>query len=207
MKKIRTFLWRILGFDYQMILRKTDYVLLKYDRYTQKGIGTYDNGAKVWRWTDAKLIIGNYCSIAFGVEFIVDEGFHGSSEVTSYPFINNYTVEEELLKIKDKMHQRQGIVIGHDVWIGMHAIIMPGVQIGNGVTVSAGAVVTKDVPDYSVVGGIPATILKMKHSKSFINSMNKISWWNWDRNKITEHIADFYLPVENFLEKHDENKV
>ncbi len=83
MKKIRTFLWRILGFDYQMILRKTDYVLLKYDRYTQKGIGTYDNGAKVWRWTDAKLIIGSYCSLAFGVELIAYEGFHGSSEVTS----------------------------------------------------------------------------------------------------------------------------
>lgn len=87
-------MWRVLGFDYKMLLNKTDFVLLKDDHYTQKGEGTYDNGAKVWRWTKAPLEIGKYCSIAHNVNFIVDARYHTLSEITSFPFINNQTSEE-----------------------------------------------------------------------------------------------------------------
>ena len=86
---IRKILWRILGFDYQMMLNKKDYVLLKNDNYAKLGARTYDNGAKVWRWTDSPLKIGKYCSIAHGVNFIVDEGFHSLSSITNFPLFNN----------------------------------------------------------------------------------------------------------------------
>jgi virginiamycin A acetyltransferase len=201
LNKLRHFLWRLLGIDYQTILKKLDYTLLRNDKFTTKGIGTYDNGAKVWRWTKAKLKIGNYCSIAHDVNFIVDEGFHTCSEITNYPFINNLSQEPDLVELRKNFQQKEGITIGHDVWIGMNAIILPGVKIGNGVSIAAGAVVTKDIPDYALVGGVPAKIIKMKHDEDIIPKLNKIAWWHWPKAEIKARRQDFYLGVEDFVEK------
>src|SRR5690625_7886740 len=87
-KRIRNFVWRILGIDYNTILRKLDYTLLKNNKFSLQGQGSYDNGAKVWRWTEAKLKIGKYCSIAYGVNFIVDDGYHTCSGFSNYTFLN-----------------------------------------------------------------------------------------------------------------------
>ena len=150
---LRKLVWKILGFDYQMMLDKNDFTLLKNDSYTKIGEKTYDNGAKVWRWTNAPLIIGNYCSIANGVNFIVDEGFHSMSAITNFPLFNNI-YKEDILKNPNlkkeffkNQQQKEGIKIGNDVWIGMGAYIMPGVTVGNGVTIAANSVVTKPVAD------------------------------------------------------------
>lgn len=199
MKNIRVFLWRLLGFDYLMMLNKTDFVLLKNDLYTEKGAGTYDNGAKVWRWTNKPLIIGKYCSIAHNVNFIVDDGYHTSSQITSYPFINNLTADEDL---KTGFVQKEGIEIGNDVWMGLNAVILPGVKIGNGATVAAGAVVNKDVPDYAVVAGVPAKIIKIKHQPEIVRKLNEIAWWNWSEAYIRQNRADFYLPLQDFITKY-----
>ncbi|WP_374330133.1 CatB-related O-acetyltransferase [Soonwooa sp.] len=199
---IRKFLWRLLGIDYNQILNKLDYVLLKNDLYKEIGRGTYDNGAKVWRWTKSPLIIGNYCSIAHGVNFIVDEGYHQSSEISNYPFIHNKTTEEKCVKIRNTFQQKEGIKIGNDVWIGMNCIILPGVEIGNGVTIAAGSVVHQNVPDYAVVGGVPARIIKMKHNTETIQKLNKIAWWDWPIRKIDENRIDFYLSIEEFIQKY-----
>lgn len=197
--KIRKILWHILGIDYQTILKKLDYTLLKNDAYTVKGIGTYDNGAKVWRWTNTNLEIGNYCSIAYQVNFIVDEGYHKGSQITSYPFINDKNIVDLNIDIK----QREGIKIGNDVWIGMGSYIMPGVTIGNGVTIAANSVVTNNIPDYVVVAGSPARIIKHKYTEEQKLALNKIAWWNWDKEIINNRKLDFYqLTVEYFIEKY-----
>jgi virginiamycin A acetyltransferase len=199
MKTIRTFFWRILGFDYQMILNKTDYVLLKNDPFTHKGLKSYDNGAKVWRWSSAPLIIGKYCSIAYDVNFIVDEGFHKGSLITNFPFINNLKASNfpDITFI-----QREGISIGNDVWIGMGAYIMPGINVGNGAVIAANSVVTKDIPDYAVVAGSPAKIIKMKHDNHIISKLNQIAWWNWDPNLIELRTRDFYINIDEFINKY-----
>ena len=202
MKKFRSFLWRLLGIDHQTILRKLDFTLLLNDQFSKKGRGTYDNGAKVWRWSDAKLVIGKYCSIANGVNLIVDEGYHSCSEITNYPFINNLTSEPDLMSIRNTFQQKEGIQIGNDVWIGMNAIILPGVTIGNGVTIASGSIVNKDVPDYCTVGGIPAKILKKKHPDEIIEKLQRIAWWNWDKKTIDQRKKDFYLPIDEFIEKY-----
>ena len=125
----RKLLWRLLGFNYQMMLNKTDFVLLKNDNYCQKGIRTYDNGAKVYRWTNAPLKIGKYCSIAHNVNFIVDEGFHKMPSITNFPIANNLFNKENSINGMDKdlffsrFEQKEGIAIGNDVWIGMGAFI------------------------------------------------------------------------------------
>lgn len=208
MYRIRKFLWRILGFDYQMLLNKTDFTLLKNDQFSKVGTKTYDNGAKVWRWSNAPLKVGKYCSIAHNVNFIVDEGFHTISAITNFPLANNLFKNEKTIDGKDKkvffskFKQKEGIIIRNDVWIGMGAFIMPGITIGNGVTVAANSVVTKDVPDYAVVAGSPAKIIKYKFDSEVIHKLNKIAWWNWDEQLIKERISYFYGNINEFINKY-----
>lgn len=83
----------------------------------------------------------------------------------------------------------------------MNAIILPGVNIGNGAVIGAGSVVSKDVPDYALVGGVPAKILKMKYSEDEVKKFLKIAWWNWGKDKINKNKRFFYLSVEEFLDK------
>lgn len=201
----RIFFWHILGIDYKTLLKKTDYILLPYDKYTEKGYGTYDNGAKVWRWTSAKLEIGKYCSIAHGVNFIVDGGFHNCSEITNYPFINNLTSDPKLTSMRTTFQQKESIQIGNDVWIGMNSIILPGVKIGNGVTIAAGSVVNRDIPDYSIAGGVPAKVIMRKHPDDVIEKLLSMAWWNWDSEIIKNRKKDFYLGVNDFINKYYEN--
>lgn len=198
---IRKLIWRVLGFDYSSLLLKTDFTLLKDDLYTIKGIGSYDNGAKVWRWTKATLLIGNYCSIAYDVNFIIDEGFHKGSTISNYPLINNLNKQNYT---DVNIQQRNGIVIGNDVWIGMGAFIMPNVKIGNGAIIAANSVVTRDVPDYAVVVGSPAKVIKYKYSSYQIDKLNKIQWWFWEEEMMNIRKLDFYrLSIEEFIEKYE----
>ncbi|MAO16334.1 CatB-related O-acetyltransferase [Muricauda ruestringensis] len=201
---IRSLIWRVLGLNFKNVLRIHDYIFLKDDPYTTLGHRTYENGALVWRWTKSEIIIGKYCSIANNVRFIADEGHHTTSKITSFPLaINLYkNVNESEFNKKWNVEQKEGITIGNDVWIGMNSIILPGVHIGDGVTIAANSIVTKDVPDYSVVGGNPAKILKFKFNKSQIDILKKISWWDWDEDLIKERIDDFYTNPESFIEKY-----
>lgn len=186
--KLRRFLWRVLGIDYNHMIRVVDMPYLKNDNFTTLGEGTYDNNALVYRWSDAPLVIGRYCAISYGVKFIMDDGKHYTECVSSYPF-------------KNRTPQKGGITIGNDVWIGMNVIILNGVTIGNAVTVAAGAVVTTDVPDYCVVGGVPAKIIKHKCTEEEKSVMNEISWWNWSKDSIDANQADFNLSISDFINK------
>jgi acetyltransferase-like isoleucine patch superfamily enzyme len=208
-EKIRTLIWRILGIEFKQSLKIHDYVFLKNDAYSEIGYKTYDNGALVWRWTNKHLQIGKYCSIANNVRFIVDEGFHTASKISNFPLIDNLFKNELVMPngrlkkdVLNEVQQKAGITVGHDVWIGMGAFIMPGVSIGNGVTIGANSVVTKDVPDYAIVAGVPAKLIKLKHDNSVIEKLNKIAWWDWDTELIKTRIEDFHISVEYFLNKY-----
>lgn len=207
MFKIRKILWRILGVDYERFLRKIDYTFLRDDPFTTMGFKSYENGATVSRSGTAKIEIGKFCSIAQFTTFIVDGGNHTYSKVTSFPLFDNLFSSDELdkQKFKSSITQKEGICIGNDVWVGSGSYILPGVKIGNGVTIAANSVVTKDVPGYALVAGVPAKIVKMKHDESTIAKLNKIAWWNWEEQIIKDRITDFYLPRDQFVEKYYEN--
>ena len=95
------------------------------------------------------------------------------------------------------------VSIGHDVWIGHGAIILPGVNIGHGAVVAAGAVVTKNVPDYTIVTNIPAKPLKLRFSEDISKQLIKIAWWDWSHEKLRDALDDFRKKtIEEFVEKY-----
>lgn len=190
LKYFRTFFWRILGIDYNHILKVIDYTFLKEDRYTTIGYKSYSNNALVFRWNTAPINIGKYCAIANGVRFITDNDKHLVTGVSSYPFRFNTN------------DNNNGITIGNDVWIGQNVIILPGVKIGDGATIAAGAVVNQDVPPYTIVGGVPAKVIKEKCTREVAAEMSRISWWNWDDITIEERCADFKLHFTDFISKY-----
>ena len=192
--RLRKIFWRIFGIDHIHMIRVVDQPFLKNDAYTRIGYKSYDNNALVFRWSNAPLIIGKYCSISYNVRFIMDEGNHTSNIISSYPFKTN--------KSKQK---NPGIIVGNDVWIGMNAIIMYGVSIGDGATIAAGSVITKDVAPYTIVGGVPAKRIKEKCTHEEAIKMQQIAWWNWNSDIIMDRIQDFNLPYTDFINKYEKH--
>lgn len=136
-----------------------------------------------------RLIIGKFCSIACGAKFLFNSANHSLMSFSTYPFPIFF--EEWGLDVKDitKAWDNKGdIVIGNDVWIGYEAVVLSGVTIGDGAVIGARAVVTKDVPPYTIVGGVPAKPIRKRFSEDRIASLLKIQWWNWSKEQIAENI-------------------
>ena len=151
---------------------------------------------------DDTVKIGKFCSFAYGV-ILIASGEHNYSAISSYPFYS------KLLRKGDEKDTfcKGPIVIGNDVWVGANATILSGVTIGDGAVVAAGALVTKDVPPYSIVGGVPARVIKYRFSQDVINILLEIKWWDMEDELLITNINDFYdLDVEDFILKYSQNK-
>ena len=138
-----------------------------------------------------KLKIGKFCSITCGAKFIFTSAHHSQKSLSSYPFPIFF--EEWDLNGKDitKAWDNKGdIIIGNDVWIGYEAVILSGVTIGDGAIIGARAVVTKDVPPYTIVGGIPAKPIRTRFDVKTMTKLLELQWWNWSEDKIKAHLDD-----------------
>lgn len=134
-----------------------------------------DNG-----WHLDKLIIGNYVCIASGVIILMGGNHNHHSEwITVYPFVE---------QIETSYEPKGDTIIENDAWIGMNAMIMPGVTIGEGAIVAAGSVVSKDVPPYTIVGGNPAKEIKKRFTDKEIEKLKEMRWFDWEREKIERAI-------------------
>lgn len=161
--------------------------------------------------------VGSFCSFAIGTDVVPN---HPMNLISTHPFL--YYAENEGINYEDykdregfyvpgvkprgQRHKTIGnrlrVNIGNDVWLGENVIITNGSNIGNGVIAGAGAIITKDIPDYAVVVGNPAKIIKYRYTTEQIEALNSIKWWDWTDELIRERYDDFYLPIDEFIEKH-----
>lgn len=135
-----------------------------------------------------KLIIGKFCAIARGVKFIMNGANHKLSGVSTYPFQIFGNGWEKVMPAPGNLPFKGDTIVGNDVWIGYEALIMPGVKIGNGAIVSSRSVVVSDVPPYTIIGGNPAKPIKQRFAPEVVATLNRIAWWDWPIEKVTEHL-------------------
>jgi virginiamycin A acetyltransferase len=133
-----------------------------------------------------KLIIGRFCSIAADTCFIMNGGSHPTTWLTTYPFpIFGHGWEAAM---PSSWPTKGDTVVGHDVWFGYRALVMPGVHISNGAIVATASVVTKDVPAYAIVAGNPATVVRYRFDDATIERLQGLAWWDWSPEKITQNV-------------------
>ena len=133
-----------------------------------------------------KLKVGKFCSIACGAKFLFTSANHTMHSISTYPFpIFFEKWGLDVTNITSAWDNKGDIVIGNDVWIGYEAVVLSGVTIGD---IGTRAVVTKDVPPYTIVGGIPAKPIRKRFSDEVISKLLELQWWNWPENRIKENI-------------------
>ena len=121
-------------------------------------------------WVHGNISIGKYCQI--GANVMINSTNHPVNYLSTY--INSELFNGDLYELKDT----KSITIGHDVWIGHGAIILGGVNIGNGCIIAAGAVVTKDIPPYSIAAGVPASVKSKRFNDNIGKEIEELEWWN-----------------------------
>lgn len=131
-----------------------------------------------------KLIIGKFCSIASGAKFLFNGGNHKSDAFCNYPFAIFGDLWEHVLPFNSSWDNKGDITVGNDVWIGHEAIIMSGVNIGNGARIATRAVVTRDVKPYEVVGGVPAKKIKDRFDAETVTLLEKLKWWDMPKEVV-----------------------
>lgn len=137
-----------------------------------------------------RLVIGKFCSIACGARFLFNSANHTMTSLSTYPFPLFF--EEWGLDRKDvatSWDNKGDIIIGNDVWIGYEAVMLAGVTIGDGAIIGTRAVVTKDVPPYTIVGGVPANPIRKRFSEETVSALLEIKWWDWPKEKIAQNIG------------------
>lgn len=181
--------------------------------------GKYSYGPLCNHWLVES--VGAFCGFAIGSDVVHN---HPLSYISTHPSLHYGGIKMWLMRgagvnwndlkehpayfslpginPKGDNYKLKRIKIGNDVWLGKNVIITNSSNIGNGVIAGAGAIITKDIPDYTVVVGAPAKIVRYRYTKEQIEALNKIAWWNWEDEKIRECYDDFYLSVDEFIQKY-----
>ena len=132
-----------------------------------------------------RLLIGKFCSIACGAKFMFNCANHSLKSLSTYTFPLFYEDWDlEKADVASAWDNKGDIIIGNDVWIGFEAIVMAGVRIGDGAIVAVRAVVTHDVPPYTIVGGVPAKVIRKRFDDKVIQKLVTLKWWEWPVGKI-----------------------
>ncbi|MBA8818846.1 antibiotic acetyltransferase [Ochrobactrum sp. P6BS-III] len=147
--------------------------------------------------------IGKFCSIAANVRINALE--HPMERLTTHKLSYRPNEYFRYLGVDGEFRARRQakrVVIGNDVWIGHGAVITPGVTVGHGAVIGANAVVTRDVAPYTVVGGVPAKLIRKRFDDAIIERLLKLNWWDWPVEKLFEAVPDIQtMAIGDFLDK------
>lgn len=163
----------------------------KINRYSYTGMNTVILASE----------IGSFCSISWGVS--IGGANHDYKRITQHSFL--YNTIDNIRPYDDETYNRfsEKLIIGNDVWIAANANILRGVSIGDGAVIAANAVITKDVPPYAIVCGIPGKILKYRFEPEIIDLLLQLRWWDWTIEKIRAHYSIISSEPEiNTLREH-----
>ena len=141
--------------------------------------------------------IGKFCSI--GPETLIGGlGRHPTAWLSSHPiFFSTHKQAGISFAETDAFDELPSVEIGNDVWIGARAIILDGVKVGDGAVIAAGAVVAKDVAPYTIVGGVPARVLRNRMAPAQSEALRALAWWNWPQSTLRDAAELFRLPVDD----------
>lgn len=135
-----------------------------------------------------KLIIGKFCAIAKGIEFIMNGANHRINSITTYPFNIMGNGWEKSAPYLSELKLKGDTIVGNDVWIGQNVTVLPAVHIGDGAIIGANSVVAKDIPPYSVAVGNPCEVKRKRFDEDLIEYLLQIKWWDWDAEKIFKNM-------------------
>lgn len=155
------------------------------NQIVSKGRDSVHNGDFTVKGKGGILEIGSFCAIGVGVKIILSNHYYDYPAI-EYDFYLKYFGEFPYQLEKNVS------VIENDVWIGDNALLLPGIRVGTGAIIGAGAVVTKDVPPYAIVGGNPARIIKYRFAEPVIKELLDSKWWEWDDEKISSNKNFFF---------------
>ena len=164
--------------------------------YVNIGRGTYglDRNSFTGLSPDSPVTIGNYCS--FGPEVIIfGRADHRTDLAATFPVRTWFSDDAENTDAITK----GPVTIGHDVWVGARAMILSGVTIGDSAVVAAGAVVSRDIPPFTLAGGVPARPIRPRFDAAQIAALQEIAWWHWPEAEIRDFADAFYRPVDEFI--------
>lgn len=133
------------------------------------------------------LTLGKFCQIADGVLFVTSSANHRRDGISTYPFC---VMQGEFADRPSMPKPGPDTVIGHDVWIGTRATLLPGARIGTGAIIGAGAVVSGEVAPYSVVAGNPACVVRSRFDPPTVERLLNVAWWDWPIDHILRHEAE-----------------
>lgn len=136
-----------------------------------------------------RLVVGKFCSIACGARFLFNSANHTLASLSSYPFpllFEEWGLEKK--NVADAWDNKGDIVVGNDVWIDYEAVILAGVRIGDGAVIGSRAVVTRDIPPYTIVGGVPARTIRKRFDDTVIARLLDLRWWDWPEEAVRRNI-------------------
>lgn len=148
-----------------------------------------------------RLKIGKFCSVACGAKFLFTSGNHSLRSLSTYTFpifYEQWGIDPK--NIRDAWDNKGDIVIGNDVWIGYEAVILSGVTVGDGAVIGTRAVVTKDVPPYTIVGGVPARPIRRRFDPQTIARLEELRWWDWEEERIARNLSAIQSGRPDLLE-------
>jgi virginiamycin A acetyltransferase len=168
------------------LVRSANVEVGEYTYYDSEGDPlAFERDAVLYAFGPERLIIGRFCAIASGVRFLMPGANHADRGPSTFPFGIFGPPWDTTMDIVMSAPSRGDTVVGHDVWLGYSALVLPGVTIGHGAVVAAGSVVARDVPPYAVLAGNPARVVRSRFSEEDVERLLRAAWWDWPIELVT----------------------